>query len=210
MYNPPHFREDRPDVLHALIRKHSLAALVTLGADGLSANHFPLIFDPEPLPWGTLRGHMSRQNSQWRGFRTDVDALAIFQGPSVYVTPSWYPSKQESGKVVPTYNYAVVHAHGPLTIVEDEDLLERHLRALTALHEEPFAQPWAVADAPREYIRGLLNGIVGIEMPIAKLEGKWKMSQNRDVADRAGVIEGLRARGDRASVVIADEIEGRL
>ena len=210
MYNPPHFREERLEVLRALIGKHSLAALVTLDSDGLSANHLPLIFDPEPGPWGTLRGHMARANSQWRDFRPEVEALAIFQGAAVYVTPSWYPAKQETGKVVPTYNYAVVHARGPLKVVEDADRLERHLRALTAHHEAPFAQPWSIEDAPREYIRGLLTSIVGIEIPITRLEGKWKMSQNRDAADREHVMIGLREQGDEASIKVAGEIEARL
>jgi transcriptional regulator len=210
MYNPPHFREDRREVLCELIKQHSLASLVTLGPDGLDANHLPLILDPEPGPWGTLRGHMSRTNPQWRGFRRDVDALAIFQGPSVYVTPSWYPSKEETGKVVPTYNYAVVHARGPMNIVEEPEKLERHLHALTALHEARFDQPWEVSDAPPEFIRAIMNGIVGIEMRIVSLEGKWKMSQNRTSADRAGAIRGLRERGDPLSVEVADEIESRL
>jgi transcriptional regulator len=210
MYNPPHFREDRQEILHDLIRRHSLATLVTLTAEGLNANHLPMILDPEPVPWGTLRGHVARTNPLWRDFRPEVDALAIFQGPSTYITPSWYPSKQETGKVVPTYNYAVVHAHGPLKVVEDPNLLEKHVRALTLQHEASFAEPWNVNDAPPDFIRAMLNGIVGIEMPIGRLEGKWKMSQNRAPADRKGVIEALRQRGDKGSGVIAEEIEGRL
>ena len=210
MYNPPHFREDRAEVLHSLIREHSLAALVTVGTEGLNANHLPLIFDAEPRPWGTLRGHMARGNAQWRDFQRDVEALAIFQGPSVYVTPNWYPTKQESGKVVPTYNYAVVHAYGPLKVVEDSGALLRHLRALTGQHEAPFAEPWAVEDAPPEYIHALLNGIVGVEIPLTRLEGKWKMSQNRGDADREGVIRALRQRQDSDSIEVAAEVEARL
>ena len=210
MYNPPHFREDRVEILHDLIRRHSLTTVVTLTADGLNADHLPMILDPVPARRGTLRGHVARTNPLWRDFRTEIHALAIFQGLATYVTPSWYPSKRETGKVVPTYNYAVVHAHGPLKVVEDPDLLEMHVRALTAQHEAPFAVPWNVNDAPADFIRAMLNGIVGIEIPIARLEGKWKMSQNRAPADRKGVIEALRQRGDQVSGVIADEIEGRL
>ena len=210
MYNPPQFREDRADILHRLIREHSLATLVTAGDEGLIANHVPLILDPEPAPWGTLRGHLSRANSQWRNSRPEIHALAIFQGPSAYVTPSWYPSKQETGKVVPTYNYVVVHAHGPLKTFEDPALLQRNVRALTALHEAGLAQPWSVDDAPPEFIRRLLKSIIGIEIPIARLEGKWKVSQNRDPADREGVDHGLRALGDAESLAMADEIQQRL
>jgi transcriptional regulator len=210
MYNPPHFREDRPHVLHQLIRQYSLATLVTLGSEGLIANHVPLVLDPEPGPWGTLRGHLARANSQWRDSRTDIHALAIFQGATSYVTPSWYPSKQETGQVVPTYNYVVVHAHGPLKIMDDPAFVERNVRALTAHHEASFAQPWGVDDAPADYIRGLLKGIVGIEIPIARLEGKWKVSQNRAVADRAGVVEGLRASGDSEKAQMADWVDSKI
>jgi transcriptional regulator len=210
MYNPPHFREDRAEVLHRLMKAQPLATLVTAGGDGLIANHVPLILDPEPAPWGTLRGHLSRANSQWRDSRPEVHALAIFQGPSAYVTPSWYASKQETGKVVPTYNYVVVHAHGPLTIFEDPASLERHVRALTAVHEAAFAQPWKVEDAPPDYVQTMLKSIVGIAIPIVRLEGKWKVSQNRAPGDRAGVIRGLHALGDPESLAMADEIGQRL
>jgi transcriptional regulator len=147
MYNPPHFQEERPEVLHQLIREHSLAALITLGPEGLIANHVPLIFDPESGPLGTLRGHLARVNSQWRDTVPGVVALAIFQGPSAYITPNWYASKA-SGKVVPTYNYVVVHAHGPLQTYEDPQLLLRNVRDLTEQHEKTFATPWSVDDAP--------------------------------------------------------------
>ena len=191
MYIPPHFKEDRIDVLHGLIQQHSLAALVTLGPNGLIANHLPLIVDPEPAPFGTLRGHFSKANSQWKESLPNVSALAIFQGPTAYITPSWYPSKAETGSVVPTYNYMVVHAYGPLTTFDDPDVLERHLRRLTAAHEAAFADQWSLDDAPAAYIRGQMKGIVGIEIPIARLEGKCKLSQNRPAADQAGVVEGL-------------------
>lgn len=196
MYIPGHFREDRVEILHDLIRQHSLAALVTLSPGGLVANHIPLIVDPHPAPFGTLRGHMAKANGQWKESLHDVQALAIFQGPSAYITPSWYATKQETGSVVPTYNYMVVHAHGPLATFDDPDVLEGHLRKLTASHEAAFAEPWSVNDAPSAFIRGQMKGIVGIEIPIARLEGKWKISQNRVAGDRAGVMEGLAASGD--------------
>jgi transcriptional regulator len=209
MYIPPHFQEERPEVLQQLIREHSLAALVTLGPDGLIANHVPLILYPDVGPLGTLRGHLSRTNPQWRDSLPEVSALAIFQGPSAYITPSWYPSKQESGKVVPTYNFMVVHAHGHLQTYDDPHLLERNVRALTELHEARFADPWSVDDAPPEYVKGLLKGIVGIEIPIAKLEGKWKISQNRPAADQQGTVDGLQQAGDPLSAAMADWFASR-
>ncbi len=204
MYNPPHFQEERIEVLHQLIRDHSLAALITLGPEGLIANHVPLILDPAPAPLGTLRGHLSRANPQWRDSLPHVPALAIFQGPSAYITPSWYPTAEETGKVVPTYNYVVVHAQGTLKTYEDPQLLLRNVRALTELHEAAFARRWSVDDAPADFIAAQLKGIIGIEIPIARLEGKWKVSQNRIPADREGVVDGLRELGDPVSVAMAD------
>ena len=206
MYNPPHFQEQRPEVLQQLIREHSLAALVTLGPEGLIANHVPLVLDPAAGPLGTLRGHLSRVNPPWRDSLPEVSALAIFQGPAAYITPSWYPTKAQSGKVVPTYNYMVVHAHGPLHTYDDPRLLERNVRDLTDLHEARFAQPWSVDDAPADYVQGLLRGIIGIEIPIARLEGKWKLSQNRPVEDRQGAIDGLQQAGDPLSAAMVDWI----
>lgn len=210
MYIPSHFGEERIDILHGLIRQHSLAALVTLGPDGFLANHIPLIVDPEPAPLGTLRGHLSKANSQWKDSLPGVPALAIFQGPAAYITPSWYPSKLETGNVVPTYNYVVVHAHGLLATFEDPALLERHLRKLTDAHEAAFADRWSIDDAPAGFIRDLLKGIVGIEIPIARLEGKWKLSQNRTLADRAGVVEGLTASANPAHQDMAELISRKI
>ena len=209
MYNPPHFREERTEVLHQLIREHALAALVTLGPEGLIANHVPLILDPDAGPLGTLRGHLSRMNSQWRDSLSDVPALAIFQGPSAYITPSWYPTKDATGKVVPTYNYVVVHAHGPLQTYDDPQLLERNVRALTEQHEAAFARQWSVDDAPADFIQAQLKAIVGIEIPISRLEGKWKVSQNRVPEDRQGVVDGLRESGDPASLAMADRVSSK-
>jgi transcriptional regulator len=192
MYLPAFFREDRVEVMAELMRRHPLATLVTVGGSGIEANHVPLIHDPEPAPFGTLRGHLARANTQWRSADSRHGVLAIFQGPQAYVSPSFYPSKQEHGKVVPTWNYAVVHAHAAaLTIHDDPDWLLPLVTKLTETHEASFAQPWQVSDAPDDYIRGLLKGIVGIELRVEKLEGKWKASQNRTGADRAAVVSEL-------------------
>jgi transcriptional regulator len=193
MYLPEHFRESRVEVMHALMREHPLAVLVTLGPDGLNANHLPIEIDPEPAPFGTLRGHVARANPVWRDCAADVDALVVFQGPATYVTPAWYPTKRETGKVVPTYNYAVVHAYGPLRIVEDAAWLRNLVERLTEKFEATRAEPWHVNDAPASFIDTQLRAIVGIEIPIARLLGKWKMSQNKAAADRDGVARGLRA-----------------
>jgi transcriptional regulator len=199
VYVPTHFEESRTDVLHALIRAHPLAALVTQTPDGLVANHIPFEIDPDPAPFGTLRGHMARANPQWRTL-ADAPALAIFQGPSAYVSPAWYATKRDTGRVVPTWNYAVVHAHGPLRVIHDPDWLLNFVTRLTTRHEAGRPDPWQVTDAPAEYIATQLAAIVGIEMPIARLEGKWKVSQNRPPADRAGVAEGLLREGNAAAM----------
>jgi len=206
MYLPAHFREDRLEVLHDFIRRQSFATLVTLGPDGLIANHIPLVIHPEPAPFGTLRGHVSKANLQWRDSLPDVPALAIFQGPSAYISPSWYPTKNETGHVVPTYNYVVVHAHGPLATYTDPARLEQHLRTLTDHHEAAFPTPWKIENAPADYFQALLKSIVGLEIPILRLEGKWKVNQNRTAAERAGAVAGLRATG---CPVMADLISER-
>ncbi len=209
MYNPAHFREERVEVLQQLIGEHRLATLVTLGADGLIANHVPLILDPSPAPLGTLRGHLSRANPQWRDSLPDVAALAIFHGPQAYITPSWYPSRMETGRVVPTWNYVVVHAHGPLRTFEDPLILEQHLRTLTNLQEAALPQPWSVDDVPVEFFHGQMTGIIGIEIQITRLEGKWKVSQNRLAQDRAGVVQGLQADGCPAHLEMAGLVAAR-
>jgi transcriptional regulator len=209
MYNPNHFREERVEVLHALIRQHRLASLVTLGPDGLTANHIPLILHPDPAPLGTLVGHVARANTLWREFRPDVEALAIFQGPDAYISPSWYPSHQETGRVVPTWNYAVVHAYGPLRVFEDSAMLERHVRELTSLEEATMQQPWSADQAPADFLEAMLKGIVGLEIPLTRLEGKWKVNQNRLPQDREGAIRGLHAKGDPDSEIMAELIAER-
>jgi transcriptional regulator len=204
MYNPRHFEERDPAILHALMRAHPLATWVTQGADGeLVANHIPFLLDPHDGEHGTLRGHVARANPVWRTFSGSGDSLLVFQGPHAYVSPGWYPSKQEHGKVVPTWNYAVVHAHGRPRAIEDRDWLRRLVGRLTETHEAGMATPWQVADAPSDYIDRMLEAIVGIEIPISRLEGKWKVSQNRSQPERQGVVAGLDARGDEGSAAMA-------
>lgn len=207
MYVPPHFEETRLEVLHDLVRSHPLATVVTLAQESLNANHIPMELDTEPPPLGILRGHVSRANPMWKDFSSDVRALVIFQGPESYITPSWYQTKQESGKVVPTWNYAVVHAYGQLRIIEDPVWLRALVERLTNRHEAPRAEPWEVADAPEDYLRGQLNGIVGLEIPIERLIGKWKVSQNRPDTDRKGVIQGLQELGKSEAACMADLVD---
>ncbi len=198
MYVPAPFREDRIETLHAAIRAAGLATLVTMTADGLIASHIPVLLDPDPAPYGTVLGHLARPNPQARGALAGVPALLIVQGPDAYITPNWYETKRRTGAVVPTWNYVAIHATGPITFFSDADRLRTIVTRLTERHEAPRAAPWAVTDAPAPYIEGMLKGIVGFEIPIARLEGKWKLSQNRPAEDRAGVVAGLAADGQDA------------
>jgi transcriptional regulator len=207
MYMPSHFEETRVEVLHQLIREHSLAVLVTLGSEGLNANHIPFEIEPAPAPFGTLRGHVARSNPVWRDFSKDVQALLVFQGPQAYITPSWYETKKETGKVVPTYNYIVVHAYGPLNVVEDRAWLRRLVERLTNRHEAARPEPWKITDAPGDYIDKMLGAIVGIEIPVTKLLGKWKASQNRPPADRDGVVRGLSEINDADAATMASLVK---
>jgi transcriptional regulator len=206
MYEVKAFDEPRVEVLHALIRAHPLATLVMTTAQGLEANHIPLLVDPAPTPWGTLLGHVARANPMWRTFDRNTDVLAVFQGPQGYITPSWYPSKAQHGKVVPTWNYAVVHAHGPLIIHDDAEWLRKLVTRLTVSQESLRDKPWQVSDAPADYVDTMLKAIVGIEIPMGRLQGKWKMSQNRLPQDREGVIQSLQAQGDAASLAMLDKM----
>lgn len=203
MYLPRHFAEDRIDVLASLVRQNPLATLVSLGEDGLIATHLPLLWDLEPAPYGTLRGHFARPNPHAKLASSPADALAIFGGPNAYVSPSWYPSKHQHGKVVPTWNYAVVHAHGPLRLIDDAEWLRALVTRLTDRHEGAFERPWRVSDAPDAFVDNLLGGIVGVEMAVTRLEGKWKLAQNRPDEDQVGTIAGLDARRDAASIALA-------
>jgi len=174
-----------------LMQAHPLATLVMQTSDGLDANQLPLYLAKDERQWGTLRGHVARANPLWKE-GGDAAVLAIFRGPDAYVTPSWYPSKQETGRVVPTWSYAVVHAHGRLQVHEDAVWIRQHLHDMTHQFETGFAEPWRVSDAPEDYIERLLEMVVGIEIPIQRLEGKWKVSQNQPENNRQGVIHGLR------------------
>lgn len=196
MYVPPHFAVDDLDLMRETIAHHPLATLVTSGERGLVANHVPLTFVPGD-PIGTMHGHLSRANEQWREIASGTEVLAIFSGPDAYVSPSVYETKIETGKVVPTWDYVVVHAYGTGVTFDDPQRLHALVSALTDRHERPRDEPWHVTDAPESYIDGQLRGIVGIEIPIARMIGKWKISQNRSKADREGAIEDL-ARSERA------------
>jgi transcriptional regulator len=207
MYQIEAHREERIEVLHELISAHPLGLLVSGGAE-LDANAVPFILDPAGA-LGTLRAHVARANPQWRALRDDGRCLVVFQGPEAYVTPSWYPSKREHGKVVPTWNYVIVEARGVARIVEDEAWLRAQIAALTRLREAGRAEPWAVGDAPDGFVGAMLRGIVGIEIPIAALAGKWKVSQNRPAPDRQGVAEGLASEGAEAMArLVADRPDG--
>jgi transcriptional regulator len=195
VYVPEHFREERIEVLHDAIRAAGMATLVSMTADGLIASHAPLMLDPEPAPYGILIGHLARANPHARTADQGVQTLVIFQGPDGYITPSYYAAKREHGKVVPTWNYAAIHAYGTLEAFDDPTRLLDVVTRLTQLHETPRTTPWAVSDAPEDFVQGMLRGIVGIALPITRLEGKIKMSQNRPAADQAGVIDGLRLDG---------------
>ena len=207
MYQPPHFRDDTRTAQHGLIRTYPLGLLITGGADGLIANPIPFLLD-ETGAHGTLRAHLARANPQWQALAEAQDCLVVFQGPQGYVTPDWYASKREHGRVVPTWNYATVHVWGRARVIQDADWLRRQIADLTALRETPRAAPWAVDDAPAPFVAAQMRAIVGIEIPIARIEGKWKMSQNRPEADRAGVIAGMRADGEAALAEIVAERSG--
>ena len=204
MYLPAHFAESRPEILHGFVRGHPLVLLVTQNGDGgVDANDIPFVLDAtdsaDSAGPGVLRGHVARANPVWRTARADVESLVVFQGPQGYVSPAWYPSTAEHGKVVPTWNYIVVQARGTLRAIEDRDWLHAFVSRLTDRHEKELSAPWAVTDAPADYIDQMLGAIVGIEIVLRTLVGKWKVSQNRPAADVEGVAAGLvRERGDPA------------
>jgi transcriptional regulator len=197
VYLPPAFRRDDITEIHATMRAARLCNFVTATAEGLMATPLPPIIDDKEGEQGVLYGHVARANPQWKTAPIG-DAMALFTGPDAYVTPSWYATKRDTGKVVPTWNYGAVHAYGPVEFFEDADRLLAIVTRLTKLHETPREQPWAVTDAPADFIKAQLRGIIGLRMPITRLEGKLKMSQNRNAEDRAGVAAGL-ASSDRAS-----------
>lgn len=190
MYTPPAFVERDLPALHSIMQAVRLANVVTATSEGLISTPLPLLLVPEEGAFGTLYGHIARANKQWT-LRPTVEALAIFMGPDAYVSPSWYPSKQEHHKVVPTWNYIAVHAYGPIEFFDSAERLLEVVVRLTEKHEQTRAQPWAVSDAPEAFMKSQLKGIIGVRLPILRLEGKRKMSQNRSEQDRLGVVNGL-------------------
>lgn len=193
MYIPASNAEHRPEVLFAFIEAHPFGALVTAAADGLFATHLPFIVDPARGAHGVLEGHLARANPHHRQLSTGSEAMVIFTGPDAYITPGWYPSKAEDPRTVPTWNYVAVHVYGTLRFTDDRTFLHRHLEQLTTRHEASRPMPWAITDAPADYVSALERAIVGLELTITRIEGKWKMSQNRTDADIDGVIAGLGA-----------------
>ena len=191
MYLPKHFEQNDAAVLAAAMHAHPLATLIVATVDGPTADLIPLEFHPEVGAYGTLRGHVARANPLWRAAGAAV--LAVFHGPQAYVSPNWYPSKREHGKVVPTWNYTMVQARGTLRAIEDAPWVHTLVTQLTDRHESTQAAPWAVSDAPDDYVQQMLRAIVGIEIELRSLVGKWKVSQNRSLSDRQGVAEGLAA-----------------
>lgn len=207
MYLPTVFEESRVDVLRQIIATHPLGTIVTLNDQGLQANHIPFLMESAPEPFGTLCAHVARANSLWRELSRTREVLVIFQGPQTYISPSWYPTKDETGMVVPTWNYAVVHAYGRLEAIDDKAWLREFVEKLTNTHEAGNPAPWHVSDAPAEYIDHQLSAIVGLKLTITRLTGKLKMSQNRPAQDRANVIQTLRAHDTESSRSMADAIQ---
>ena len=200
MYLPSAFRQDDLAELHAQLQASPFALLTSAGATGVQASHLPLLLAPDEGEFGTLYGHFARANPHWRDLQGGAEALAVFSGPDAYISPGWYPAKAEHGKVVPTWNYIAVHARGPVELIEEPERLLQIVSRLSDQHESGRERPWAVSDAPREYIDSMLRAIVGFALPIRRLEGKWKLGQNRSAADQAGVRDGLAAStspGDR-------------
>lgn len=205
MYIPRHFEQTDNAALHGLIRANALGTIVSASAEGFEANHMPFHLDELA---SLLRGHVARANPLSRSVVDRPGVLVIFQGPQHYVTPSWYPGKREHGKVVPTWNFAAVHVHGRARVVDDAAWLREHFALLTREHEAPRAEPWRIDDAPADFIDQLLGHIVGLEITIDRIEGKWKVSQNRPAADRRGVADGLRAHGGDAAAAMATLVDG--
>jgi transcriptional regulator len=209
MYIPSANQEDRVPVIHKLMEDQPFASLITMGTSGLFASHIPMVLEHDGTPFGRIKGHLSRANQQWKEFSPSIEALAIFSGPQHYITPSWYPEKLETAKVVPTWNYAVVHAYGHIKVIEESEWLMAHLESLVNIHEASFSVPWKIEDAPADYVASQVKGIVGLEMAIERLEGKWKVSQNRSEHDRVGVADGLTDLNTEQSLAMKALVENR-
>lgn len=207
MYLPEHFDTLDLDDMHRVIDRVPLATLVTSGASGITANHIPLLIEPDRGEHGTLIGHVARNNNLWRNGHHEGESLAIFQSTEGYISPNWYPTKQATHEVVPTWNYAVVHAYGPIIIHEDEKWLRAAVGKLTRKMESITSErPWKMADAPQDYTRQQLAYIVGIEIPITRIIGKAKLGQNRPLEDRLGAVRGLQQTGDPGDSDLAGEM----
>ena len=209
MFIPASYAESRIAVMQTLMQQHPLGTLVTLDPDGLNANHLPFELDATVGEFGVLRAHAARANPFWRSLSKEVDTLVVFHGPQTYISPQWYPSKKDNGKAVPTWNYITVHAHGPLQVHDNSTWLRAQLEALTRRHEASQRVPWRIDEAPAQYIEQLLGMIVGIEIPIRRLQGKWKVSQNQPSANRQGVIAGLQQRSDAHAHAMAAVMTAR-
>lgn len=203
MYLPPHFREDRLEAQHELIRSNPLGLLIVQGSEGLIADPIPFLIDADGVK-GVLRAHLSRANPQVAALASAEECLVAFQAVEAYITPSWYATKRETGKVVPTWNYAVVHAWGKPRLIYDSDWILNQIRDLTRAQEGGREAPWQVEDAPAEFVSAQIRGIVGLEIPVSRMEGKWKVSQNRSEADRAGVRLGLSETGSPMAELVAE------
>ncbi|WP_252273741.1 FMN-binding negative transcriptional regulator [Pseudomonas subflava] len=203
MYTPASFRQDDLAALHAQMRDNPFALLTSVGSEGVQASHLPLLLEPGEGEFGTLYGHFARANPHWREMQGGTEALAVFSGPDAYISPGWYPAKAEHGKVVPTWNYIAVHARGPVELIEQPERLLQIVSRLSDQHESGRARPWAVSDAPRDYIDTMLRAIVGFALPIRRLDGKWKLGQNRPAADQAGVRDSLANSSPRDREVAA-------
>jgi len=210
MYMPTHFEETRLEVLHELISARPLATLVTMSSGGIVANHIPLHLHKDTSRIGTLRGHVARSNPIWTDLAKDIETLVVFQGADSYISPSWYPTKQEHGRVVPTWNYVVVHAYGTLRVIHDPAWIRSLIETLTTRHEASLPQPWAVSDAPSEFVERRIGAIVGIEMVITRLFGKWKVSQNQPAQNQTGVIGGLKERGSADALAMSTLVAEQL
>jgi transcriptional regulator len=206
MYQPDLFRVEDLSRMHALMRARPFATLVSAGSTGLYATHLPTVLK-DNAPFGLVECHLARANPHWKDLAACGEALMIFKGPEGYITPNWYPSKAEHGKVVPTWNYAVVHAYGRPEVMEDRNWLRRHVTELTAQQESGGLTPWRPSDSPETFIEAMLRAIVGFRFAIVRIEAKWKMSQNRERKDREGVARGLRNRAEGDDLEIADILE---
>ena len=191
MFKPPIFVEEREEIIHDLIHSNSFGTLISIVDGEIAADHLPLLFKPQLCEKGVLQAHISKGNPLWKKHQAGQEVMVIFQGPHHYISPSWYASKAEHAKVVPTWNYAVVHVHGTLKIIENHDWLLNHINQQTDKNEQHYETPWKVSDAPEDYIESQLKGIVGIEIEITRFDGKWKMSQNKNKADKEGIVKGL-------------------